>query len=111
MDKEEVSPRNTYTFLLGLASKRKEKATVKDRDDRSPRSRSFGEQEEEGARERVKCNERKGEQCAGKRRGREREREREKEREREVFILEKGFGLAFGHPLLTSVQPLRRRIF
>lgn len=39
-------------------------------------------------------------------------RERKKRKEREgrgttttVFILEKGFGLAFCHPLLTSVQP------
>lgn len=30
--------------------------------------------------------------------------------ERESFIVEKGFGLAFCHPLLTSVQPLLGRI-
>lgn len=75
---------------------------------------SFGRERWRKIGEQQLCKCCRGRKEGGRERGRKTKskRERKKRKEREgrrgtttVFIVEKGFGLAFCHPLLTSVQP------
>lgn len=101
MDKEEAGYGNVYN-LLGLHRKTDRDCIPPLRSSKykAERKRKRKEDMSETARRKdKKCEERETTACTM------RGTEEKRKSEREAFIVEKGFGLAFCHPLLTSVHP------